>query len=152
MTRRCRPRSFRTRRQSACGSSWCATCCRTPRGSTKIVARDFDPHARWIAGYILARKLTTISDRDVYRTYRDLRDDPDARGDAMLALAMLGWVSPSDPGNGKAPKVWIVNPRVHELFGRRAELEKARREQARRSIAEAMREVRRAGLLREQSQ
>jgi hypothetical protein len=114
----------------------------------EIVVKNHDAHARWIAGHILAHKLTTITDRTLYRAYHSLRDDGDGRFEAMTALATLGWVTPVDQGNGKMPKTWIVNPRVHELYGKRAEMEKAQREKSRQEAVEAMRLVKRSGLAR----
>ena len=93
-------------------------------------------HAHWIAGYILSRSLEQITERDVYRAYRELRGDEGRRGiqDAMRLLELASWVSPVADKRGGATE-WRVNPAVHSKFAERAALEADRRERERAEIS-----------------
>lgn len=93
-------------------------------------------HAEWIAGFILAHRKDTVSARDLMRAYRDLGDDEDAARRAMRPLEGAGWAIPEERSNGKPPKAWAINPRVHAIFGERAQAEKARREGERQKLRE----------------
>jgi hypothetical protein len=95
------------------------------------IGLDGDPHARWIAGHILAHGLSRMTARDVGRAYHDLRGDTAGIARAMGLLEHAGWVR-SDQ-HPKAPK-WEVNPVVHALFAERAAAERARRERIRELI------------------
>lgn len=95
---------------------------------------DHIAHSRWLAGYILARGSTKLTKREIGRAYRDLRQDYQAILRAMAVLDLAAWVTPEDRGNGKPPERWIVNPRVHELYGERARIEAERRAEIKASI------------------
>jgi hypothetical protein len=90
-------------------------------------------HARWIAGYILARKVQTITARDVVRAYRDLQA-PECRDElnsVMASLVTVMWLDPVLPDNPAKPvSTWTVNPLVHENFAGQGDRERERREQA----------------------
>jgi hypothetical protein len=100
-----------------------------------------ETHARWVANYLLSRKLDSITARDVGRAYNEIRGD---RAEIVATMDMLdhaGWVQqhPERPRDS----AWLINPRIHQVFVKQAAAEKARRaavrEQVRTSIAELMR-------------
>jgi len=103
----------------------------------ELLGQDHLTHARWIAGHILAHRLAKISARDIGRVYFGLRDDRHGQEDAMQTLTVAGWVSPMDAQPGRPPARWRVDPRVHELFGARAEAERQRRDTIRERIRRA---------------
>ena len=96
-------------------------------------------HARWIAGHILAKKIYKITARDIYRAYRELRNDPDAINKAMQALTVSGWVKPTKFGKNNLPQKWLINLQVHIIFAERAKIEKKRRQEVRIKIYNATR-------------
>jgi hypothetical protein len=100
-----------------------------------------ETHARWVANYLLSRKLDSITARDVGRAYNEIRGD---RAEIVATMDMLdhaGWVQqhPERPRDS----AWLINPRIHQVLVKQAAAEKARRaavrEQVRTSIAELMR-------------
>lgn len=91
-------------------------------------------HARWIAGLILSRGMSTITERDIYRAYHDLRDDGRRNiAPAMAQLELAAWVSPVNEKRGVVTE-WRVNPEVHRKFAERAISERVRRERERAEI------------------
>jgi len=98
-------------------------------------------HARWIAGYILSRGLDQITVRDIGRAYHDLRDRKDDIPRVMQTLDAAGWVNEVDPGRGKPPKQWKINPAVHTVFAARAAEERQRREREKANILRATAKV-----------
>ena len=94
-------------------------------------------HARWIAGYLLSRKLEKITKREIGRAYNKLREDDSCLYAAMETLVIAAWVEPVNPDHYGRAKSWIVNPAVHEGFAERAAEEKARREEEMAKIYEA---------------
>jgi hypothetical protein len=85
-------------------------------------ASTMDEHALWIAGFVLARGLTAISSRDIYRAYPALRS-PEKRSlivATMRILEMHDWVKPVHIDRHGAEDRWTVNPAVHD--GRFAEI------------------------------
>jgi hypothetical protein len=71
-------------------------------------------HARWIAGFILAKQLSEIAIRDVVQAYGALRA-PECRNDlreVLESLETVGWLRPTTSRSR-----WQVNPRVHEFTG-----------------------------------
>ncbi len=98
-----------------------------------------DDHDRLqaIAGYILARKLDRLTNRDVQRgdgTMRSIRE-ADIRP-LLEQLAALGWLERVDGARPTSQPHWLVNPAVHQKFEERARAEEARRADARAAIAE----------------
>jgi hypothetical protein len=106
-------------------------------------------HARWIAGYILAseeaRKLGRVTLRDVQRAYGPLRAPEHRREilDVLQSFEVVGWLRAEIPDNAARPiTTWHVNPKLHAAFAYRAAQERARRDAAKRDIAEALRATR----------
>ncbi|MBL6082378.1 DUF3987 domain-containing protein [Belnapia sp. T18] len=99
-------------------------------------------HARWVAGFILVKRLERVTARDVMRSYRAL-EAPEQRRElleVMESLVTMGWLSPVATTNAsKPPAAWDVNPRVHSTFAARAQQERERRAQAQQETAEAIR-------------
>jgi hypothetical protein len=96
-----------------------------------------DEHAKWIAGYVLARGIREIDERGIYRAYPRLRDPQERWGiqDAMRVLEMQGWATPTKERRGK-DTAWRINPAVHDgRFGQVAEWERTRRGEVRKKIA-----------------
>jgi len=105
-----------------------------------------DDHERLtaVAGYILARGLDRITNRDVQRGDRTMRRLTRQDTEKVFEqLDALGWIGrgpnraqgsrPSDPPQ------WVVNPEVHRLFRERAQAEASRRLSVREAIAEVLR-------------
>jgi hypothetical protein len=103
----------------------------------EVLGKDQHVHARWIAGFILSRRLEQITAYQIGRAYRELRDNLAAIQAAMTTLSVAGWVSSSENSNGKPPTKWLVDPRVHVMFAERAAAEKQRREETVARIREA---------------
>lgn len=101
-------------------------------------------HARWIANYILSKRLSRITARDIARDYRELRA-PEAR-DTLIAtmesLVTMGWVEEEAASSGRSVSAWKVNPRVHVVFEEHARREAERRRRERERIAAAVERVR----------
>lgn len=95
-------------------------------------------HARWVAGYLLSKGLTTISFREIRRAFRAVRDNRHAIMAALKELEAASWIEPDGEvqewGDGFRGK-WTVNPQAHRLFAERAELERTRRGEVRAKIA-----------------
>jgi DNA polymerase I-like protein with 3'-5' exonuclease and polymerase domains len=98
-----------------------------------------DDHERLtaVAGYILARKLTHITNRDVARGDRTMRGLGRFEIEKIFEqLDALGWISRVSGLRLTDPPRWLVNPEVHRLFADRGKREVARRERARAIVAE----------------
>lgn len=98
-------------------------------------------HARWIAGYILARGSVRVTTRDIVQAYGALRAPEERRTllDVMESMVTVGWLLPElqkDPT--RPPTAWAVNPAVHTVFAARAARERDLREQTRLRIAEVV--------------
>jgi hypothetical protein len=96
-------------------------------------------HAQWIAGHILAKGAAQIAVRDIVQAYRALKA-PEQRKElleVMGSLESVGWVRPT-PTTSNNPSRWDVNPRVHELFTKQADAERAARDEIKRRIAETV--------------
>ena len=99
-----------------------------------IGASERQAQAQRVAGYILAKALESIADRDVYReALKELRDDERGRADVMRHLELAGWLQPVRELHGRTTR-WHVNPRVHSKFAEQAVQEQARRKQVVESI------------------
>ncbi len=98
-------------------------------------------HATWVAGYILAKRLDTVTLREMLQDYRPLRA-PEHKANLnsiMESLTLYGWVEPVTPRNpSKPPIAWTVNPRVHIRFAKRAAKEKAHREAAHQIVLDKL--------------
>lgn len=96
-------------------------------------------HARWVAGYILSRKVDGITNRDIMQSYKQWRGMDDWRRQrVMQVLEDMGWVMPISE-EGKTSKrgatSWVVNPDVHTMFSEKAAQESERRTKLREEIA-----------------
>jgi len=85
-------------------------------------------HARWLAGHILAHAATTITARDIGRTYRPLRGKAEEIGRAMAVLCDAGWAEPAE-GRHDGER-WAINPAIHSCFAGAAAAERERRRQS----------------------
>ncbi|MFO7853950.1 MAG: hypothetical protein R6V44_01765 [Paracoccaceae bacterium] len=93
-----------------------------------------------IAGYILAHRLETVTNRDVQRGDRTMRALREADIRPLLEqLSALGWLHRIDPPWPSSPPHWCVNPKVHPLFADRAREQSERRRRAHEKIAAAAR-------------
>ena len=97
-------------------------------------ANENEEHARWVAGFLLSRKLERVTAREIGRGYRTLRGDKRRILATMDQLEHGGWVVPDEQASrGEA---WLVNPKVHTLYAEHAKAETARREANRRAVRE----------------
>ncbi len=98
-----------------------------------------DDHERItaVAGYILAHKLETVTNRDVQRGDRTMRGLEHAEIRRIFEqLDALGWLKQTPGKRPTDPPHWRVDPAVHKLFADRAAAEERRRSEARAMIAE----------------
>ena len=96
----------------------------TIRFHEEIGSESGGSHARWIADYILAKKLQALTAAKVGRDYRQLRSQPLEIANALDMLERAGWLTKA--GDWRNP-FWTVDPRVHAKFKTRAEAERKRR-------------------------
>jgi hypothetical protein len=90
-----------------------------------------------IAGYILAKGLKKVTNRDVKGSVRLLRKaTPHEIEDAMHHLDNLGWVDPTPGPRPSSPTQWAVNPAVHTKFAARAKEEERRRAAVRKIMTQ----------------
>jgi hypothetical protein len=107
-----------------------------------------DEHERLtaVAGYILARKLERVTNRDVAHGDRTMRRLTKRDIDAVFEqLDALGWVDRTPAPRPSDPPHWIVNPEVHKRFHTRAVAEAKRRAAAREAILAAIKASRANG-------
>jgi hypothetical protein len=98
-----------------------------------------DDHERLanVANFILARKLSKITNRDVQRGDRSMRRLADRDTLRIFEqLEALGWVERRLPKKPQEKLQWIVNPQVHIRFADRAKREADRRADDREGVAE----------------
>jgi hypothetical protein len=89
-----------------------------------------DDHDRLtqVAGYILASKLTRVTNRDVQRGNNAMRGLKRQEIENVLdQLEALGWLTRTPSPYLSKPPHWLVNPEVHRRFAERAEREAAER-------------------------
>ena len=97
-----------------------------------------DDHNRLtaVAGYILARSLTNVTNRDIARGDRTMRGLIKVETSAVFEqLEALGWVNRTPGPRPTDPPHWKVNPKCHQKFTARAKREAERRQQDRDMIA-----------------
>lgn len=86
--------------------------------------------AEWLAGFILGRRVESLTLRDLVQ-FRKVYRAPERRRALMAALdlmAVFGWLAPEEGRSPfSEPTAWQVNPRVHERFREIAEIERERR-------------------------
>jgi hypothetical protein len=92
-----------------------------------------------LAAWIVAKGLDEVGARDAQRSTQSLRHLA-ADEVRMLCekLESFGWLERGEPAPKSNTPRWIVNPRVHDLFGDRAAAEQARREAAREALRDAL--------------
>jgi hypothetical protein len=100
-----------------------------------------DDHDRLtaVAGYILARRLELITNRDIQRGDRAMRKLE--RQDILSVcdqLDALGWLNRTPGLRPTDPPRWNVNPICHAMFEGRAKAEAERRERDRAMISEML--------------
>jgi Protein of unknown function (DUF3987) len=101
-----------------------------------------DDHDRLtqVAGYILAKKLSRVTNRDVQRGNNAMRglerQDIERVFDQLEAL---GWLMPTPSPYRSKPPHWEVNPEVHRRFAARGEREATERAKQRALIQEMFR-------------
>jgi hypothetical protein len=99
-------------------------------------------HARWIAGFILARRQERIATRDLVQAYGALRAPERRREllDVMEGLVSMGWVRPEERADPtRPPAACQTNPAVLTRFAERGEAERLRRKQSREEMGEIIR-------------
>src|SRR5262249_52346270 len=102
------------------------------------LADDHDRLAA-VAGYILARKLTVITNRTIQRGDRTMRGLKRREIDDIFSqLDAHNWINRSPGLRANDPPRGTVNPEVHVLFAERARKEEERRRRAREEIAVAL--------------
>jgi hypothetical protein len=102
-----------------------------------------DDHDRLtaVAGYILARSLTTVTNRDIARGDRTMRNLTKADTSAVFEqLEALGWLNRTPGPRPTDPPHWKVNPKCHQKFTARAKREAEQRQQDRDMIAAMFRQ------------
>lgn len=105
-------------------------------GEIIVQTDNINTHARWIAGYIIARGLETVSLRELSRAYSKLRGKNTEIRNVMKLLERLAWVE-HEGTDLVDVKSWSVNPQTHELFGERAVQEREHRLEVRQKIQDA---------------
>ena len=90
-----------------------------------------------VAGFILAHKLTRVTNRDIARGDRTMRGLARHETEQIFEqLEALGWLSRTPgPRPSDAPH-WLVNEHCHQLFAERAKMEAERRLELRAVIQE----------------
>jgi hypothetical protein len=99
-------------------------------------------HVRWIAGYILAKEVQVLKNRDLVSAYRQWRGmDQWRRQRVLKALEDYGWIAPHVEtfSQQRQHSEFFVNPEVHQTFKNMAEDERKRRLKAREHISDAFR-------------
>ena len=90
-----------------------------------------------VAEHILAKKLVTVTVRDVQRGTRAMRKITNSDIMPILqSLVALGWLAEGGKLRPTSLPEFIVNPIVHSIYAERAEKERTRREVARTVMQE----------------
>ena len=90
-----------------------------------------------VAGYILAKKLSRVTNRDVQHGNRAMRGLGRQEIENIFAqLEALGWLMPTPGSRWSAPPHWQVNPEVHRRFTGRAARETSERTKEREMLQE----------------
>ena len=101
-----------------------------------------DDHDRLtnVAGYILAKKLTRITNRDVQRGDRAMRGLERQEIEGIFdQLEALGWLIRMPNPRWSSPPHWQVNPEAHHRFAARAAREATDRAKEREMVQEMFR-------------
>jgi hypothetical protein len=90
-----------------------------------------------VAGYILAKKLLRVTNRDVQRSRRAMRGLKGLEIECIFEqLEALGWLVRADNKRWAARPQWLVNPAVHHRFAGRAKREVSQRAKDRAMLQE----------------
>jgi DNA polymerase I-like protein with 3'-5' exonuclease and polymerase domains len=90
-----------------------------------------------VAGYILAKRLQRVTNRDVQHGNNAMRGLERREIENIFdQLEALGWLFRTPGLCWSAPPQWLVNPEVHRRFAERASREAVQREQNREMIRE----------------
>ena len=98
-----------------------------------------DDHDRLtkVAGYILAKKLSRVTNRDVQRGSRAMRGLERLEIESIFEqLEALGWLMRTPSPYRSTPLHWQVNPEVHRRFAERAVRETTERAKEREILQE----------------
>ena len=101
-----------------------------------------DDHDRLtqVAGYILAKNLSRVTNRDVQRGSRVMRGLERLEIESIFEqLEALGWLMRTPSPYRSTPSHWQVNPEVHQRFTERAVREAAQRAKEREMLQEMFR-------------
>lgn len=101
-----------------------------------------DQHERLaaVAGYVLAHKLDRLTNREIQRGDRTMRNlDKAGIEEVFNALDTLGWITLVPASRPGAMPHGVVNPAVHTKFSAKAKSEAERRTRERKMIAEMAR-------------
>lgn len=104
-----------------------------------------DDHDRLqsLAGYILARHLDVVKNRDMHRGDRQMRKLTDREIRVVFEqLEALGWLERHDSPKSSSPPHWHVNPLVHTKFEARANAERKRRDETMKVIQDIVKKKR----------
>jgi hypothetical protein len=102
------------------------------------LSNDHDRLAN-VASYILAHKPLRLTNRDIQRGDRSMRNLTRRETETIFEqLEALGWVTKTPGTRHSDPPHWVVNPIVHQKFAERAEAEKKRRTREREMIEDLL--------------
>ncbi len=94
--------------------------------------------AKLIAGMVLGNNMLRVTNRDLQRAFKKWRDAPEwQKVSAIRLLKESGWLSGDDERrSSSAESGWLVNPSVHTMFGERALVERAKRQETTETLNE----------------
>jgi hypothetical protein len=98
---------------------------------SKTSKRLSDP--QWVAGFLLSKERSTVTRRDVKRSYRALVKDDRGADQILHDLELAGWLRKDDNARLDSSG-WLVNPKIYRAFPTRAKLEAERRQQVKEEI------------------
>ena len=105
-------------------------------GGVLKLADDHDRLAA-VAGYILAHQKQRITNRDIQRGDRTMRQLTRRETEEIFEqLDALGWITRTPGPRPTDPPHWIVNPVVHQKFAERGRAEAERRTRERAIVGE----------------
>jgi hypothetical protein len=92
-----------------------------------------------LASWIVAKGLPEVKARDAQSSTQSLRHLTAEEVRTLCEkMESFGWLERGEPAPKSNTPRWIVNPRVHELFGERAGQEQERRTRAREALRDAL--------------
>jgi hypothetical protein len=92
-----------------------------------------------LASWIVAKGLSEVKARDAQSSTQSLRHLTAEEVRTLCEkMESFGWLERGEPAPKSNTPRWIVNPRVHELFGERAGQEQERRTRAREALRDAL--------------